>query len=164
MISMTAFKSAQFDEYLIKAVFIEKFTRFIEWPKNSSVYNKSHPFKISVIGEDPFKGKLEEYYSDKEIKNKSVEIEYHESFNDSINCNILFVAEIDDDEIEDIISYAKIKSILTVSDTKGYAKKGIIINFFIDENKIRFEINEKSARDNNISISHLLLNTARIIE
>jgi hypothetical protein len=164
MISLTAFKSAQFDEYLVKSFFIEKFTRFIEWSDNSDINNKSLPFKISVIGEDPFKGKLEEYYSDKKIKNKNVEVEYYTTLSEDISCDLLFITELDDNEIEDIVKLARNKSILTVSDTKGYAKKGVIINFFIEGSKIRFEINEKAAKDSNLSISYLLLNTARIIE
>jgi hypothetical protein len=45
---------AQTDEYLLKAGFLERFTRFIEWPGETNIADNTKPFVISVIGENPF--------------------------------------------------------------------------------------------------------------
>ena len=41
-------------EYKIKGVLLEKFVDFIDWPDGSDISDKSKPFVISVIGENPF--------------------------------------------------------------------------------------------------------------
>ena len=45
--------SVQQSEYMMKAVFLEHFTRFIEWPETCEVADPSYPFYVAVIGENP---------------------------------------------------------------------------------------------------------------
>ena len=61
---------AQVSEYEYKAAFMERFTRFIEWPG----LGESEVFKIAVIGESPFNSSLDELFNGTIIKNKKVEI------------------------------------------------------------------------------------------
>jgi len=49
VLNLPAISMAQQGEYKIKAAFLEKFTRFIEWPESSNMSDKSKPFIISVI-------------------------------------------------------------------------------------------------------------------
>ena len=81
---------------------------------------------------------------DKEIRNKNVTIQYLTKIDDSINCDVLFVSESYKDDLNDVLLYTKGKPILTIGDTEGFAKEGLIINFYLSEQKIRFEINEKN--------------------
>ncbi|MCD4695436.1 MAG: YfiR family protein, partial [Bacteroidales bacterium] len=63
---------SQTEEYTIKAVFMERFTRFTEWPAESAINDTTKPFVISVIGKNPFGNLLEETYSSQKILNKNV--------------------------------------------------------------------------------------------
>ena len=58
---------AQESEYQIKAIFLEQFTRFIEWPISSPVSDTTKPFIITVIGENPFGPILERTYSNRKF-------------------------------------------------------------------------------------------------
>ena len=51
----------------------------------------------------------------------------------------------------------------TVSETKNYAKLGVIINFFISNNKVRFEINETAVQLSGLYMNFRLLNLAKIV-
>ena len=65
--------TAQLDEYkvkAVKAVYLEKLTRFIEWPKSSGMSDTSTPFVVAVIGENPFGSILEKAYAKQKVKNK----------------------------------------------------------------------------------------------
>jgi hypothetical protein len=51
-------------------------------------------------------------------------------------------------------------SILTIGDTAGFARQGVIINFYLENRKVRFEINAAAARRAGLTISSKLLKLA----
>ena len=156
---------AQTTEYKLKAVFLERFTRFIEWPDPDSRFtDTTKSFNISVIGENPFGSALDDLYSNTKIKNKKVKIIYISKISEIDSCQILFISNSKEKSLDAILDYTKGKPILTVSDHDGFAEKGVIINFYIANNKIRFEINENSLIQSNLYMSYLLLNVANIVK
>ncbi len=154
---------SQADEYTIKGVFIEKFTRFIDWPINSKMYKTSSPVIISIIGDDQFGDKLSNIYKAIKIKNKNVIIKKISSISEIEGSDILFISKSKLNEIDDILAYTKDKPILTIGDTKDYGEKGVLINFYLIDNKIRFEINETDMSKTGLHTSYMLLNLAKII-
>ena len=54
------------------------------------------------------------------------------------------------------------RSILTVSEIEGFAKRGGIIRFITENNKIRFRINFEAAKAANLIISSKLLKMSEI--
>jgi len=161
---LPVFASAQSIEYTVKAVFLERFTRFIEWPEESAMADSSQPFVLGVIGESPFGSILEEIYSTQKIRDKKVEIRYISKLNEITGCHLLFLSESEKKELPKILSFTRDKPILTIGDTKGFADKGVLINFFFSKDKIRFEINESVVRDSGLKMSYLLLQLAKIVK
>ncbi len=155
--------TAQISEYRVKAVFLERFTRFTEWPGESAINDTTKPFVISVIGKNPFGNLLEETYSSQKILNKNIEIRYISKIDQIEETNILFISKSKQKELSKILSYTKDKPILTVGDTKGFAKKGVMINFYLSSGKLRFEINETAVKESGLSMSYLLLQVALIV-
>lgn len=154
---------AQTGEYTIKAAFLERFTRFIEWPEESAVSDTTESFVLGVIGENPFGSILEQLYATQKMKNKEVEIHSLSNLDEISGCHLLFISKSKEKELSKILSLTKDKPILTISDINGFADKGVLINLYLTEDKIRFEINETAIRDSGLSISYLLLNAAKII-
>ena len=52
---------------------------------------------------------------------------------------------------------------LIVGESAGFAQRGAAVNFFIEANKIRFEINVDAARQRGLKISAKLLTLAKIV-
>ena len=52
---------------------------------------------------------------------------------------------------------------LVVGDSPGLAEKGAIINFVIEDNKVRFEVNPQAARQAHLQISSKLLRLAKLV-
>ena len=156
--------NAQASEYRLKAVFLERFTRFIEWPEKTSISDTSKPFVIKIIGKNPFGDVLETIYSKTKIKNKPVKIYYISSLEEIEDCQILFIAASMESSLQQILKYTNEKPILTISDHQGFGQRGVIINFFIENNKVRFEINEKSLNQSGLYMSYLLLNVATVLK
>lgn len=153
----------QESEYQIKAIFLERFTRFIEWPNSSGISDTSTSFIIAVIGDNPFGSILEQTYAKKKIRNKKVEIRYISAPDDIADYHILFISSSNESILSEILSRTRNKSILTVGDTEGFAEKKVHINFFLSGNKIKFEINEKAVHESGLVMSYRLLNLAKIV-
>jgi len=154
---------AQFTEYDVKAQFMHRFTQFIEWPKGSTINNSELPFRIGVYGENYIENPLNEIAEFYQIKDKKVKIAKVD-FNNIIDCDMLFISKCSNEELDKIIKIAKGKGILLVSDTNGYGKKGVHINFYKQDEKINFEINITAAKNDTFNVSSRLLKLARIIE
>lgn len=154
---------AQSREYLLKTGYIEKFTHFIEWPETSDIKDSTAAFSITVIGENRFGNAIEKIFSGVRVKNRKVRIRYVSSVDEIENCMVLIISESKGNELDEILNHTKGKPILTIGETKGYGKKGVIINMFIDNNYIRYEINRTALDKSGLKISSLLLASAIIV-
>ena len=54
-------------------------------------------------------------------------------------------------------------SVLTVGDAPGFAILGGVINFVLDDNRVRFEINQKAAEAAHLKLSARLLTVAKLV-
>lgn len=147
----------------LKAVYLEKFTTFITWPQSIEMDNKDIPFIIGVSGETKMLEVLIDVYKTQPINNKEVIVKNITDYRQIDSCNILYIAEKTNLELKRILTITESLPILTVSSTKGYSEKGILINFYTTSNKLRFEINETAVLKSPLKMSFFLLKSARIV-
>ena len=150
--------------YVLKAVYLEKISRFITWPEESQINNVSEPFIISVIGRTPLTKNLEQIYSIQKINNKRVIIKRISNLYEIENSHILVIAESEKKNLQNILTLTKNLPVLTVSEAFGFSEKGVIVNFFEDNNKLRFEINESAVLESPLQMSFYLMNSAKIVQ
>ena len=79
------------------------------------------------------------------------------------NCHMVFVPTMESKQAAGIIESLKGAPVLTIGETKGFAERGGIINFTIDQNKLHFEINLDAAQQTPLRISSRVLALARIV-
>lgn len=151
-------------EYAIKASYMARFAEFVEWPEGAGENDDSRVFVVSVIGDAPFRDIFERTFAALKVESRSVEVRYISSVEDSEGSQILFVTRSEKKRLEQITAFTRDKPILTVSDTEGFAKQGVIINFYQERENVRFEINPSAAKDTDLRISSLLLSNARIVK
>ncbi|MFC1568904.1 YfiR family protein [bacterium] len=154
---------SQPSEYLVKAVLLEKFTRFIEWPENSPVIDSTDSFVIGILGKNPFDVDLNAVYQNRKIKNKQVEIQYYEHIDDVDQCHLLFIAKSERNRIHEIVDMIGGEPILTIGDSDDFSGKGVIINISISNKKMRFEIDEQAVQRAGFHVSYLLLKEAELV-
>jgi len=147
-------------EYQLKAEFLERFTRFVEWPESALTGSK---FVIGVIGEDPFGGALDTIARDRRIKELPVEIRHVRSLDDVSRCQVLFIAGSEDARLERILGRAAGHPVLTVGDTPGFGRRGVDVNFYPDGERIGFEVNLHAAEGGGLVVSARLLKLARLV-
>jgi hypothetical protein len=155
---------AQDFEYKVKAEFLERFTRFIEWPDDSPLNNPDKSFCICVTGKSPFGSYLKEMAGQVKIKGRAVEIHQIDQLPAELpKCQILFIARSEKDKLADILKLTADKPILTVGDTDGFAEDGVLMNFFTSGSYIRFEVNIDRAEKSKLKFSSRLLKLAKLV-
>lgn len=152
----------QYDENTIKAIFIEKFTRFIEWPAGSDVYDKDQPFRLGVYGNTPMYEMIRKIYSQEKILGKNVKV-IKLSKKNITGCDLVVISKNKKNEIDDLISIINGNPVLTIGESEVLAEQGTMIAYKIEDKRIRFVINQQKAIENDFKISHHLLNLAEVI-
>jgi len=75
-------------------------------------------------------------------------------------CQTLYISHSHTKQLATILDDIKTYPVLTIADSPDAAALGVMINMHLKENKIKFEINLKSARDSGLNISPRLLQLA----
>lgn len=149
-------------EYLIKAAFLYKFAKFVDWPAKA-FRNDRAPLTICILGKEPFGAALENI-KDKKVKGRKLVIQRLARLEDLKQCHVLFISESEEKRLPKILRAIKGKAILTVSDMKEFARRGGIIDLVTVKKKIRFEINVDAAHTARLKISSKLLKLAKIVK
>jgi len=145
-------------EYKIKAAFLLNFAKFITWPEDSFAEDNA-PFKVCVLGEDPFGTALSTIES-RTVANRKVDLYYVNSLEEAIGCHLLFISASEKNNLASIRETLKDLPITTVSDIEGFAEHGGIIEFLTREDKVAFTINLNRARKQRLNIPSALLSLA----
>lgn len=156
--------SPQPAEYEVKAEFLERFTRFVEWPSGSSATDPDTPFVIGVLGRDPFGSLLDDLASSRKIKGKPVRVRRLTRAEEAGACDLLFIASSEEPRLRGVLSVTGDRPILTVADTPGFAEAGVLINLFAEGERVGFEVNEPAVRRSGLRVSSRLLRLARLVE
>jgi hypothetical protein len=150
-------------EYEVKAAFLLNFAQFIEWPQGTFASNDS-PIVVGVLGTDPFGEVLEATFADALAQGRRLVVRRGRNVDDLRDCNMLFVSQSESDRQSEILASVRDSSMVTVSETKDFARRGGIINFYFEGNKVRFEINPGAAERKGLKLSSQLLKRARIVD
>jgi hypothetical protein len=150
-------------EYAIKAAYLYQFGHYVQWPVPAFA-NPQAPLVIGVLGTDPFGGILDEIARTKRIDDRPIVVRRFATMADYVPCHVLFInAAASTEDKAAAIDRLRGVATLVVGEEPGFAEHGAIINFFLEENKIRFEINAKVAQQAKLKISSKLLSLAKIV-
>ncbi len=149
-------------EYQLKAVFLFNFAQFVEWPSPAFPEART-PLVIGVLGDDPFGTYLDETVRGETVNSRPLVVRRFRNVEEIDTCHVLFISRSEAGRLEQIVAGLKGRSILTVGDTDGFAKRGVMIRFMTVDNKIRFRINLERATAANLKISSKLLRPAEVI-
>jgi hypothetical protein len=167
-------QSGQYKEYEVKAAFIYNFLKFVDWPEEKMANSKKQII-IGIIGESPF-GSATDVFKDKKVEDCDVVVKYFEGLEqikkmsekdraeneESLkNCHLLFICPSEQKLVKELTDIVGKSGVLTVGDTEGFAKSGGAIHFFMEDNKIRFNINLSASEKSGLKIRSQLLRLAK---
>jgi hypothetical protein len=146
-------------EYEIKAAFLYNFAKFIEWPEDSRQCQQDTAI-IGILGEDPFGTILERVIGEKTIRMKEISIQRYSNVQNIRECHILFISQSEKGRLPVVLKQLKNRHILSVSEIDQFTEQGGMIGLFIENNRIRFQINQDAIEAAELKISSKLLKLA----
>jgi YfiR/HmsC-like len=149
-------------EYDVKAAFLFHFAQFVEWPAEAFLSAES-PLTYCTVGEDAFRGALDESVKGKRIGNRPLRVLHLREREPVGGCQVLFIGAGQKGRQTEELASAKGRPMLTVGETADFAQEGGIIGFFLEEKKVRFEINVGAAEKAGLKISAKLLALAKTV-
>lgn len=149
-------------EYQIKAGFFFNFTRFVEWPETAFVTATS-PILVCVAGETPLTDLVIDVAVGKIVNGRAVSIRPVKPSDDLRRCNLLFISGAEDRRAAGILAGLKKTSTLTVGETPGFVQAGGMINFSIQENKVKLELNLDATTRAGLKVNSKLIAVSRLV-
>ncbi len=158
--SGTAWAQSTVDEYHMKAAFLYHFAQLVEWPADS-LNEGGNSLLVCTLGDDPFHGELENTVAGKQIGSRFLRIRHVRPMQETSGCNVLFISKSEGNRIPSLLASLRNAPVLTVGDSDDFLGAGGMIRWFLDGNKVRFEINRQAAEAAKLRISSQLLFLAR---
>jgi len=149
-------------EYQVKAAFIYNFTKFIEWPEGT-FDNATTPVILCVTPTNPFT-EIFSSLNNMTVGRRKIEVRFSNDLSAVKECTILFLASSDKHFIKERLSIVQEKGVVTVGESKEFTRLGGMINFFIDQGKLRFEVNTQAAKHVGLKLGSQILMSAEIVK
>jgi len=151
------------DEYQVKAVFLFNFAKFVEWPA-TAFKSANEPIRICLLGQNPFGSSLEDAVRGKSVGSRSFELREVSNAQEACKCHILFVRASQKKGLRLLLGDLKECSVLTVGETEDFTSNGGIINFKLEDSRIRVEIDRGAAERAKLRVSSKLLSLAHTLK
>jgi hypothetical protein len=148
----------------LEAEFLERFTRFIEWPSDSPVADAEKPFVIGVANRPEIRDALTRIAATTRVKGKTLVVRRLDAGTGAAACDVVFVGPDNSELLRKIVADVRGKPILVVADSRGYAKQGAMINFLTEGEFVRFEVNPKAAEAAGLRFASELLALGEVVD
>ena len=144
-------------EYDLKAAFLFNLAKFVRWPA-PKFEAESAPVLIGVRGDDAL-DRFDRVLRDKLIDKHKIVVQRLERLEDVKACHILFISRSGNNQLAEWMEAGKSAAVLTVGETQQFLEQGGMIQFSIESEQLRLEINEQCARQAGLTIMANALST-----
>jgi hypothetical protein len=141
-------------EYSVKAQYLVRFAAFVEWPPQAFV-GPAAPVSICVVGRDPFGAALPRAAASQSAHGRPLTVATRTRAQGVGGCHIVYVGA----GGEPALAGAPVQPTLWVTDAAVGSRRGVI-HFELDQNRVRFHVNQGAANAQRLTISSRLLNLA----
>jgi hypothetical protein len=147
-------------EIRVKAAFLCKFAGYVEWPP-ISFSQADTPVTIAVVGAEALAAELSQMVTDRTVGGRALAIKRLKPGELPAGIHILFVGSADAAQLGRLAQEARARAVLTVTDSEGALAQGSMINFVLDDRRVRFDIALDTAERSGLKLSSRLLAVAR---
>lgn len=158
-VSITA--EGQAIENDVKAAFLFNFTKFAEWP--AAVATDGEPFRLCVMADSSFAQSLDAIIQGETVLGRPLVRAVPATSDEARRCQLLYIATPDRDQVTRLLDAVRNAPVLTVGDKPRFLESGGAIQFVVDKNRVRFDVNVRAADRAGIRLSSKLLRVARTV-
>ena len=144
-------------EYDVRAAFVLNFARYVEWPPDE----RTPPLQICLLASNPFGNRLEAVVSGEQWNGGAISVRVVPEIGAAGACHLLYVPEADSTRFAQGLSAIAGLPVLTVGEEREFLAHGGMIRLFLENNRVRFSVNQKAADAAGLHVSSRLLRLAR---
>jgi hypothetical protein len=154
-------------EYQVKAAFLYNFLKFVDWPVIAPpagagfspgpgvIPAKGGPIVIGVVANPAFADVLEQTVRGKTVNDRPVAVARLSKLAEARGCQEVFLSAPAPSSIP------AAPGILTVGEEPRFLNAGGILSFYLEDSRVRFEINTEAAKAAGLHVSPQLLKLGR---
>ena len=147
-------------ESQVQAVFLLNFTKFIEWPE-TAMGDPGAPMTICVLREDPVARVLDRILDGELVRNRRLAVRRISDVPRRNTCQVLFVGSAERNVLQLLRSVGP--GVLTVSARPDFLAEGGMIQFGVENRRVRFDVRGSAASAAGLKLSSQLLKVARSV-
>jgi len=142
---------------LVKAGFLVKFPEFVQWPEAAS----HGPVRLCILGPSDLLAPLRAVALYVRYRGEPPSVREIDRAQDAAECQLVFIPGDRAAELGRLLKVLAGHPVLTVGDTPGFAERGVHINLYTENERVRFEINRAALEASSLTASFRLLEMAR---
>jgi len=147
-------------EQSVKAAYLYKFAGYVEWPDTRPT-DAPTPVTIGVFGAASLAQELAQITIGRTVNDRPIDVR-RVDFDDRLDdLQILFIGAQERNRLGELFATVQRLPVLTVTESEGALAQGSIINFTLDEQRVRFEVSLYAAELSRIRLSSRLLAVAQ---
>ncbi len=146
----------------VKVAMIYYIAKFVVWPSASFAGDQS-PLTITLLGSDSLGRALERVLEDKTVAGRVLIVRRAARLEDVGPSHILVVGVSERDRLAAVLRGVEGRPLLTIADFDGFAGRGGMLGFFVEDNRVRFEINPARLERAGLKVNAKVLALARLV-
>jgi hypothetical protein len=155
LLSATAGHTQDMTESSLKAAFTYSFAKFTAWP--ADVLPATATFAACVLGSSAVRDALAQTVKGRLLDGHSISVSQVAADGELRSCHLLYVSGVTPAELMTIVAGLQDAPVLTISDADNFAQRGGMAQMFVENGKMRFDLNLGVARRAHLQLSSRLL-------
>jgi hypothetical protein len=157
-------QSLKLNALALKVAMVGRIAEFVRWPASAGLDDPDRPFELVLLGASPLEPHFASYYSQVRIAGHRVFFRRARDLDDVGQPHVLFLAPSLEDDVERVVARLGTSAVLTVGDTEGFAQRGVAVNLYLADDRLRFEISRRALQRHKLEASYHLLSLARLLD
>lgn len=157
-ITIVCAAKAQTTNYQVHSLFVLNIAKYSTWPSNAD------EFHIVVFGKSKMYDELVKQVSGKHINGHTIKVTQTDNAGEIGQAQIVFLADGKSSNLSDIVKATDGKPTMVIAEREGLFRKGAGFSFVLMENNtLRYDINNEELEKRNIKISKNLASLANSV-
>jgi hypothetical protein len=154
----SASERAAASERQVKAAFLYRFTEYVQWP-DEAFARKDSPLVIGLVADEGVAAELSAVAAGRLVRGHPVQVRTLKEGEPLAGLHVLFIGEGANARLPQLIRAAT-GPVLVVTEAEEALARGSIINFVVNERRVRFEIALAPAAARSLTLGAGLLSVA----
>jgi hypothetical protein len=149
-------------ELQVKAAFVYQFTRYVEWPSTSLA--PGAPFLVCVVAQRTVRQAIEQVLAGERVEGRPIRLISPTTPESARSCQLLYIEGKSMADGEAMLGAVHRSPVLTISDASEFVPNGGHIQLVREGTRVRFDVNQTSARACGLTFRSQLLRVARDVK